>query len=135
MWPNCRKLRIWSHLLEKSLMENFSFLCNDESSWHWDYCIEQSVSRDILTYLRLNLILNWIIYWIPISLLKDSFWYLMKYSQSFLLLVFVRSPRWVFISSPIGFHDASSVEKLLPGLTSKIFIKIYIFPFTSRGPQ
>ena len=23
-----RKLRIWSHLLKKSLMENFNFLCN-----------------------------------------------------------------------------------------------------------
>ena len=25
----CRKLRIWSHLLKKSLMENFIFLCSD----------------------------------------------------------------------------------------------------------
>ena len=25
MWPNRRKLRIWSHLLKKSLMENFNF--------------------------------------------------------------------------------------------------------------
>ena len=25
-----RKLRIWSHLLKKSLMENFFFLCSDD---------------------------------------------------------------------------------------------------------
>ena len=28
-----RKLRIWSHLLEKSLIENFIFLCSEKSSF------------------------------------------------------------------------------------------------------
>ena len=59
-------------------------------------------------------------------------WQLMKHSQGFLMLkvthpplcfwvnlVFVSSLRWVFIPSPIDFLDASPVEKILPGLTSK----------------
>ena len=43
-------------------------------------------------------------------------------------LVIVRSPRWIFISSPIGFFDASLVEKLLPCLTPENLWKFYILP-------
>ena len=32
-----RKLRIWSHLLKKSLMENFIFLCSVASFHDWGY--------------------------------------------------------------------------------------------------
>ena len=32
----CRKLRIWSHLLKKSLMKNFIFLCK-----YIDCCFEK----------------------------------------------------------------------------------------------
>ena len=49
-----RKLQIWSHLLRKSLMENFIFLCSD-------YFYPSSLNRkklameyDIITYLSLT---------------------------------------------------------------------------------
>ena len=36
MWPNRRKLQIWSHLLEKSLKENFTFCeVKDAFSGRW----------------------------------------------------------------------------------------------------
>ena len=33
MWPNPSFLRIWSHLLEKFLMENFIFFAMCRKSW------------------------------------------------------------------------------------------------------
>ena len=64
----------------------------------------------------------------------------MKYTQSFLAvkgysatsmfwvnLIFVSSPRWIFISSPNGFIDSSQVDKLLPGLNLENLWKYYIF--------
>ena len=33
----CSFLRIWSHLLDKSLMENFIFLCSDLSNIAWKF--------------------------------------------------------------------------------------------------
>ena len=34
MPPNPQKLRIWSYLLKKSLMENFNFLCSECKAAH-----------------------------------------------------------------------------------------------------
>ena len=73
----------------------------------------------------------------------------MRYSQSFLTLngyqpliiflrhnvVFVSSPRWIFILSSIGFFDALPVEKLFPGLPPKMFWKFGIFPVESSSPH
>ena len=73
---------------------------------------------------------------------------IMKYTQSFLAvkgysetsmfwvnLVFVNSPCWVFVSSPIGFLNASQVDKLLPSLNPENLWKFYIFPVESRRPH
>ena len=47
-----RKLRIWSHLLKKSLMKNFIFLCGDNVSQHLNISIEIIKQKfDIFTYL------------------------------------------------------------------------------------
>ena len=39
-----RKLRIWSHLLKKSLMENFIFLCNECCLYSWT-SVERQLSH------------------------------------------------------------------------------------------
>ena len=46
---NCRKLRIWSHLLKKSLMENFTFYVVD---------IEGATIESIISKFRLHQLIN-----------------------------------------------------------------------------
>ena len=81
-----------------------------------------------VTYLWVNLTFSWIIH--------KAFWHL-KATQLLLCfwvnLVFVSFSVWIFISSPIGFLDASTVEKLLD-LTPETFWKYYISPAESSSP-
>ena len=62
----------------------------------------------------------------------------MVFSQS---NIFINSPRWIFISSPVGFFVSlggfliSPVENLLLGLTPGKFWKFGIFPGESRSPH
>ena len=65
--------------------------------------------------------------------MHKAFWHV-KFTQPLLWanLAFAISSCWVFISSLIGFLNASPVEKLLSGLTQKIFRKFHIFPGGSR---
>ena len=60
-----------------------------------------------------------------------AFWYV-KVTQPLLRfwvnLVFVNSPRWISISSPIGFLYTSPVEKELLDFKPENFWKFYIFP-------
>ena len=54
--------------------------------------------------------------------------------------IFINSPRWIFISSPVGFVVSSldflisPVENLLLGLTPEKFWKFDIFPGESSSP-
>ena len=41
-----RKLRIWSHLLKKSLVENFIFCAMHFLSWHHDSSFRQNTQED-----------------------------------------------------------------------------------------
>ena len=54
-----RKLRIWSHLLKKSLMGNFIFLCSLESCPYLIHCVKytriRSLSGPHISVFRLNL--------------------------------------------------------------------------------
>ena len=45
-----RKLRIWSHLLKKSLMKNFIFFAQSKWKWHFPYliCMLQSIRKIFL---------------------------------------------------------------------------------------
>ena len=54
MLPNPQDLRIWSHLLKKSLMENFIFLCSEISSWFYVSLLLSSAAR-ILYSVSVNL--------------------------------------------------------------------------------
>ena len=81
-----------------------------------------------VTYFLVNLTFSWIIH--------KAFWHL-KVTQLLLCfwvnLVFVSFSVWIFISPPIGFLDASTVEKLLD-LTPETFWKYYISPAESSSP-
>ena len=46
-----RKLRIWSHLLEKSLKENFIFFVHCQ---RWTYCRACNISRPSLTFYNIR---------------------------------------------------------------------------------
>ena len=123
-----------------------------ESWWQWDYPfvqVDQSIQRDVLWFLWVNLILNGIIhlliYFFQLSTLNAlrMLWYLMqsflrfswhlKVTQPFLYFwvnqvyiilskcnVCASSPRWIFISSPVDFL-VSPAENVLLGLIPEKF--------------
>ena len=86
------------------------------------------------------------------TIFLNNFWHLkvtqpfmcFRVNQVYMLLsqsnIFVISPRWIFISSPVGFVLSQvgflicSVEDSLIGLTPKKFWKFSIFPSESSSP-
>ena len=51
-------LRIWSHLLKKSLMENFIFLCSEGNENVWKYLAEAHLITDYYCKRNVNTIIS-----------------------------------------------------------------------------
>ena len=106
-----------------------------------------SPERCIETYLWIDLIFNWINRLIAFGFHSQSLkilWQLLTYSKQLFLylhvtdpllymvnLVFVSSPRWIFISSLIGSLDASLIEKLILQSLTKYLIQNLVFIWNS----